>query len=128
MFEEPTDPWRSISAVPERRGGSAGDLIATIVLLIALVVAGVALSFTVLLEQMSVARCGASPGCDFALLGLTTWIVPVVVLIGVAATAAGLAARAKTTFVSWWIPLVALALTVIAFVVASGLVDRATAT
>lgn len=127
MFDEPTDPWQMYSSPPESPPRSSGDLTSTILLLIALLVAGVALSFVVLLEHMSVARCAGSRGCDYALLGVTTWIVPVVVLIGVAATIAGLAARAKSGFVSWWLPLVGLVFTGLAFVIVSVLVDQATA-
>lgn len=127
MFDEPIDPWQVYSRPHESRPRSTGDLTSTILLLIALLVAGVALSFVVLLEPMSVARCGASHGCDFALLGVTIWIVPGVVLIGVAATIVGLAARLKTGFISWWLPLAGLVFAGLAFVIASALVDQATA-
>lgn len=127
MFDEPTDPWQAYSHPPESRPRSTGDLTSTILLLVVLLVAGVALSFVVLLEHMSAARCAASHGHDFALLGVTTWIVPAVVLIGVSATISGLAARTKTGFVSWWLPLVGPVFTGLAFVIASALVDQATA-
>ena len=127
MFDEPTGPWQEYSRPPESRPRPAGDLTSTILLLVALLVAGVTRSFVVLLEHMSVARCAPSHGCDFVLLGVTTWIVPVVVLIGVAATIAGLAARAKSGFTCWWLPLVGLVSTGLAFGIVSALVDQATA-
>ena len=102
------------------------DLVVTIVLLILLVIVVAALSFTVILEQMGVAGCsGALASCNFTLLGVTTWITPLVGVASVVLTLAALATRAKSSRRSWWVPLVGLLLTVFAFTVASVLVSVA---
>jgi uncharacterized BrkB/YihY/UPF0761 family membrane protein len=98
----------------------------SVVLLVVLIIIGAVLSFGVILEQLGVAGCsGATSTCDFGLLGVTTWITPVVALSFVVLTVLALAIRAKTSRPSWWVPLVGVVLTVIGFAVASALVSVA---
>ncbi|MFF9563836.1 DUF6264 family protein [Leifsonia sp. NPDC014704] len=127
MAYEAHDPWEPTDQ-PERQQRSGGvDLSATITLLVLMTLMGLLLSFTVVLEQMGVAGCSAAPAaCDYALIGITTWITPVALALGLAGTIAGLVARARTGRRSWWVPLVGLVIVIVAFVVASLLVFQAT--
>jgi len=121
------DLWDPADHVAPARRSGRGDLAATIALLVISVLAGLLLSFILLLEQMAVAGCSATPGqCDFGLMAMTTWITPAALTLSVAATIAGLVARARSGWRAWWIPLLGLGVIIVAFVVASLLVFQAT--
>lgn len=127
MTYKPHDPWDPTDhLVPEQRSGG-GDLAATITLLVLMTMMGLLLSFIVVLEQMGVTGCSAAPAsCNYTLIGITTWITPIALALGLAGTIAGLVIRARTGRRSWWIPLLGLVLVILAFVVASLLVFQAT--
>jgi uncharacterized BrkB/YihY/UPF0761 family membrane protein len=108
------------------RDSRSANLVATIVLLVLLVLVTVVLSFTVVLEQMGVARCsGAISSCDVGLLGLTAWITPIVGLVFTALTVVALASGRKAPRRAWWVPCLGILLTVAAFGLASTLVRTA---
>lgn len=109
-----------------RRPAGAWNLVATILLLILLIVVGAVLSFFVILQQMGIAACSAIPTqCDYELLEVTTWITPAVVLVGIVLSIVSVSFRRRGSRRTWWVPLLGIGLTVIAFVVASMLVAAA---
>ena len=74
----------------------------------------------------NVAACSADPSaCDFALVGLSTWVVPAATIIALVASSVALARRGRTGAHTWWIPLVGIVLEVIAFIIAIALIDVA---
>jgi hypothetical protein len=101
-------------------------LAASITLLGLLFVATVLLSSIVLVEQMAVAACSVNLDlCDFALLGVTTWITPAVAGLSAAGTVIAIIRKPAKSRRIGWPPALGLAATVIAFLVASGLISIA---
>ncbi|MEN2742618.1 DUF6264 family protein [Microbacterium sp. X-17] len=127
-FDMEDDLFRARAEPAVRRPAGAGNLVATILLLILLIVVGAVLSFFVILQQTGIAACSANPAvCDHELLGVTTWITPAVVLVGIVLSIVSVGLRRPASQRrTWWVPLLGLGLTVIAFVVASMLVAEAT--
>jgi uncharacterized membrane protein len=119
------DPDLGFDSKPVKLDRSShNDLAATIGLLIVAILVGLVLSFVLVLQLMGVDACSGRPGgCDFNLLGATTYITPAALLLAIAGTTVGLVVRAKTAMRAWWIPLLGLVLILIAFVVASDLVN-----
>lgn len=127
MTYDAYDPWDPADRPVRGRRSGGGDLAATITLLVLMTLTGLLLSFIVVLEQMGVAGCSAAPAaCNYTLIGITTWITPVALALGLAGTIAGLVTRARTGRRSWWIPLLGIVIVIVAFVVASLLVFQAT--
>ncbi|MGO4299515.1 hypothetical protein [Leifsonia sp. RAF41] len=110
---------------PPTRGG-AGDLAASIGLLVVALLVGATLSFAVLIEQMKVAACSVDlTGCDFTLIGISTWLVPAATAATLTASWIALAHRRRTGAYTWWVPLLGFVGEVIAFAIASSLIDVA---
>lgn len=125
-FDSEDDFFRARVEPAARRPAGVENLVATILLLILLMVVGAVLSFFVILQQTGIAACSPNPAsCDHELLGVTTWITPSVVLLGIVLSIVSLSFRIRGSRRTWWVPLLGIGLTIIAFVVASMLVAAA---
>lgn len=75
---------------------------------------------------MGVAACSAIlTGCDYPLLRATAWITPIATVASLGLAVVALARRRRTRRRTWWVPVLSVASTVGAFVVASALVQVA---
>lgn len=109
-----------------RRPSQMGDKASTIVLLLFLLAAGAALSVIVLIEQMGIAACSGAPGvCDFKLLGVTTWITPMVTVLSAALSVAALFGRSRYPRRTQWVPIAGVIFTFFSFLIASWLISVA---
>ncbi|AJM78106.1 DUF1129 family protein [Rathayibacter toxicus] len=105
-----------------RREGTA----LTAVLLVLLVVCGAVLFVILLVELTGIAACSGNLGsCDFTLLGVTTWIIPSVVGVFIVLTLLSLVTGRKSSRSRWWIPVLGIVTSLVAFVIASALVSLA---
>lgn len=107
-----------------RSASRSNDVAVTFALLVLVILVGIVFSSFVIIQLMGTDSCAGRPGeCDFALLGTTTYVTPVAVVLVAVATTIGLIARTRTAVRSWWIPLLGLIVVVSAFALASGLVS-----
>ncbi|MCM6763233.1 hypothetical protein NB037_12475 [Rathayibacter sp. ZW T2_19] len=117
------DPPPRVPRPGEREPARLASRIEAVLLLVLLVGLGAGLSFLVLILQMGMDACGGSPGgCDFALLTVTTWIVPAVVGLFAVLTLVAVVRRPTTSRQGWMVPVLGMAAAVAAFLLAGVLV------
>ena len=121
-WDEP-DPFdRPPRRRPGRRLSAGEDRVTAILLLVFLLVLGAILFVFVLIENLTFDANRVNNRLDgISVLGETMWIVPGAVGLSALATLVALLTPDRSRRI-WWIPVAGTAVTVVAFLVASGIV------
>lgn len=103
-----------------RRGLRTADVVATIVLGVAQLIASFGLSIAGWFQLMSVDSCSEAE-CDYALLGVAGYLPAIVAVLAFVTTLVLVIMRAVRERSTWWLTCIGLATVTVAYVIATAL-------
>ncbi|MBC7441159.1 MAG: hypothetical protein H7311_01300 [Ramlibacter sp.] len=126
----PVDPGRG-SRLRDRRLASpearSVDLVVSVILTALQVASSAYLIFLNVFLPFAFDACGYPlPSCDYTLGTVASFIVPLVSVVVLLATIVVIVRNRAKSRLCWWVPLAGIALTVVALLVAIGLINIAT--